>query len=159
MTFLNKFAALSLVALAVTACSSSDDADKKASPKDVKTSEAACDAFLKSIESKDVCESKVLTFNAQPATVVATASAHGIVFADGKIETIATPFFMKPYDAVKAYVASTGGPEITEELFAEATQDIRQAKRGFLLGVHFTGEDAKGDIYITPKGRLTGRVE
>lgn len=102
------------------------------------------------------CTSKPVTFNNQIASLIKAVNVYGILFEDETFQKIQTNLYFEPKEAVTAYLQKMG-VNLSNSDWETVKSEIRMSKRGYLLGLTFTSPK-DGVIYISPNGRITGKL-
>lgn len=108
------------------------------------------------LQLKGQCTFKNLTAHGSEAAVVQVGETNGIVLADGSFHQIQTSAYYNPKPVVESYL-NNQSIALKGSDWQSVTQTLQQSKRGYLLGLSFK-TPKKGTIYISPNGRVTGKL-
>ncbi|PPR15196.1 MAG: hypothetical protein CFH43_00949 [Proteobacteria bacterium] len=113
-------------------------------------------SVVKDLGYKQSCTSKPISFNGQTAFIVKTGDVYGLLLYDNKFQEIQTNLYYEPKQAVTEYLQKMG-VSLTSNDWETVDTEIRMSKRGYLFGLTFTSPK-EGVIYISPNGRITGKL-
>ncbi|MEC8467515.1 MAG: hypothetical protein VXY83_04075 [Pseudomonadota bacterium] len=106
----------------------------------------------------DQCGFQHVVYAEQDAFLLALDGASfGLWMPDGQFVPVQTNLYFTPQQAVNAYLAKQQ-LVVKEEDWQSVEKEIRLSKRGYLLALHFKTPE-QGTIYISPNGRITGRLK
>lgn len=114
-------------------------------------------AIVESLGYKGSCMSKPIKLNNEDVSLINVGDTYGILLNDDKFQEIQTEFYYEPKQAVAEYLKNMG-VTISDIDWENVTTELQMSKRGYLLGLNFK-TPKQGIIYISPNGRITGKLK
>lgn len=118
-----------------------------------------CDIAKKQMEQSS-CEAKLVIFNDEKAAIVkllGDSSLYGVVLPTGEFQQISTNLYFEPKNKVTEYLEKSG-IIVDDESWKSVQTSVYLSKRGYLLKLAFQ-TPGEGHIFISPNGRITGKLQ